>query len=61
MILKSQDLYLLVDILPPNGVPTFYDLMLAAYKANTFPLKVLQMLGDGMRSSTKISLRDCKQ
>jgi hypothetical protein len=49
-----------VDILPPNGSPTFHDFMLAVYKADVIPLEVLQMLKDRIEFSRKISLRECE-
>jgi hypothetical protein len=56
MLLNSYNLGFLNNILPPNGVSTFPDLILAAYKADPFPSEVLHMLQDRVRSSKKISL-----
>jgi hypothetical protein len=59
MLLTSHNLGLLVDIPPPNGGPTFYDLIHAAYEADSFPSEVLQMQKDGVWSSEKVSMTEC--
>jgi hypothetical protein len=61
MLLNSHNLSFLADILPLNRGLTFYKIILAAYKSDFFHLEVLQMLKDGVRSSKKISLRECKK
>jgi hypothetical protein len=39
-LLKSHNIGLLVDILLPIGGHTFYDLILGAYEADSFPSEV---------------------
>jgi hypothetical protein len=55
-LLKSHNLGLLANILPPNGGSTFYDLLQTAYEADSFPSEILQMLQNGTCYSKRISL-----
>ena len=61
MVLKSQNLGLLADILLPQRAFPFEDLWQEAYQADPIPNQILDTLDNGTRHSRQISLSECRR